>query len=79
MKANTKYEIKSTLKNTSVKVLILVGGKERKIMKASAKKIQEIIEGSKFQILDRYNHGELSINHPEQYAEMIKRLVSTIQ
>lgn len=77
MKANTKYDIKSTLKNTSAKVLILVGGKERAIMKASARKTQEIIKGSKLEILDGYYHGELSINHPEQYVEKLENLIFT--
>lgn len=77
MKANAKYEIKNTLKNTSAKVLILVGGKEREIIKASARKIQEIIAGSKLEILDKYYHGQLSINHYEEYVEKIKNLLST--
>ena len=77
MEANAKYQIKNSLRNTSAKVLILVGGKEREIMKTSARKIQEVIAGSNLEILHGYYHGQLSINYANQYVEKIESLVST--
>ena len=44
MKANSKYEIKDSLQNTNAKVLVVVGDKERPIMKKSASLIHQKIK-----------------------------------
>lgn len=75
MEANSKYEIKDTLKDTEVKAVIVVGDKERPIMKKSANKIHQMISNSRMLILPNYYHGDFSINHPEEYIEMINELV----
>lgn len=75
MKSNANYEIKETLRDTLAKVLILVGAKERNIMKKSANMIQQQINNSEIEILDKYYHGDISINHAEQYVEKINRLI----
>ena len=75
MEANSKYEIKDTLKNTKAKVLVVVGKKERSIMKKSANMINRKIETSMIEIIPNYSHGELSINNPEHYVSMINELV----
>lgn len=74
MKANTSYEIKSSLSNSNAKTLIFVGSKERPIMKKSAKLIKSKINNSKLEILDEYYHGDISINHPDEYVKKIKKL-----
>lgn len=76
MKANSKYEIKSTLEDTQAKVLIVVGDKERPIMKKSANIIHQKIIGSRIQIIPNYSHGEFSINNPAQYIKCIGELVT---
>ncbi|WP_270736810.1 alpha/beta fold hydrolase [Streptococcus anginosus] len=75
MKSNSSYELKDTLSRTRAKVLILVGSKERSIMKKSAVKIAELISNSELEILQGYYHGDISINHADDYVERVKRLV----
>ena len=75
MKSNSSYELKDTLSRTRAKVLILVGIKERSIMKKSAVKIAELIPNSELEILQGYYHGDISINHADDYVERVKRLV----
>ncbi len=75
MKSNSSYEVKDTLSHTRAKVLVLVGSKERPIMKKSATKIAELIPNSELDVLQGYYHGDISINHADDYVEMVKRLV----
>lgn len=75
MQSNSSYELKDTLSRTRAKVLILVGSKERSIMKKSAVKIAELIPNSELEILQGYYHGDISINHADDYVERVKRLV----
>ncbi|MDU3555431.1 MAG: alpha/beta hydrolase [Streptococcus anginosus] len=75
MESNSSYELKDTLSRTRAKVLILVGIKERSIMKKSAVKIAELIPNSELEILQGYYHGDISINHADDYVERVKRLV----
>ena len=75
MEANSKYEIKSTLKDTKTKVLVVVGNKERPIMKKSANIIHQKIKESKIKIIPNYSHGEFSINNPTQYINCIRELL----
>ena len=75
--ANAGYHIKSSLQSCRAKALVLVGGKERSLMKKSAEIIHQNIPGSCLEILRGYRHGELSVNHPELYVEKIVRLMGT--
>ena len=75
MEANSKYEIKDSLQNAEAKVVVAVGDKERPIMKKSANKIHQMINGSRLLILPNYYHGDFSINHPQEYVDMINELV----
>lgn len=75
MKSNSSYEIKDTLSHTRAKVLVLVGSKERPIMKKSATKIANLIPNSELEVLQGYYHGDISINHADDYVERVKRLV----
>lgn len=72
--ANAGYKMKGTLADSQAKALIIAGGKERPIIKKSARIIHEGLPGSSLKILPGYRHGELSLNHPEEYVEMIRRL-----
>ena len=74
-RSNSSYEIKDSLSKTQAKVIVLVGSKERPIMKKSAAKIANLIPGSEFEILQGYCHGDISINHADQYVERVKKLV----
>ena len=75
LKANSEYNIKSELVNATAKTIVLVGGKEQKKMRRSAEILHRTINDSKLQILDHYYHGELSLNHPRDYTELLNSLV----
>ncbi len=75
MKSNSSYEVKDTLSHTRAKILVLVGSKERSIMKKSATRIANLIPNSELEVLQGYYHGDISINHAVNYVERVKRLV----
>jgi len=77
MKANSNYKIKDTLQDTKARVLVVVGNKERPIMKKSANMINEKIRASRMEIIPKYSHGELSINNPDRYISIINELISS--
>ena len=72
LKANCTYEIKTGLAETTAKVKIVAGAKEQKSILDSAKLIYSTIPGSQMEILSDLRHGDLSINHPSQYVQMLK-------
>ena len=72
LKANVSYTIKPTLARTCAKVRIVAGSREQKRILDSAGKLREMIPRSELVILPNLNHGDLSINHPQQYAGMLK-------
>lgn len=74
MKANTSYTLKDPVRQAKGKVLISAGGKELLRMKRSAKLIHKAIKNSSLDIIPGYVHGELSISHPDRYAELMKEL-----
>ena len=74
--ANSNYCVKDTLTDCKAKVLVLVGSKEQSIMKKSAKRIADCLLTSKLEVMPNYYHGDLSINHSEQYVEKLLRLIS---
>ena len=76
MEANSKYEIKDTLQDTKARVLVIVGEKERPIMKKSADKINEKIGTSSIEVIPNYFHGELSINNPDRYISIMNELIA---
>ena len=74
IKAKLNYKIKENLINSKVKTLILIGSKERQIMKKSAYKIKSLINSSELEILEGYYHGDISINYPKEYVDRINKL-----
>jgi esterase/lipase len=78
LKSNSSYVMKSTLADATAKAVILVGGKEQKKMQRSAEILHDTIPGSKLQIHNQYYHGELSLNHPKDYVDLLTHLVSTM-
>lgn len=75
MKSNSDYRVKDDISDTQAKTLVLVGSKERPVMKKSAEKIADLISGSELEILQGYYHGDISINHADEYVRRIKRLI----
>ena len=72
LKANSTYEMKPNLAETTAKVKIVAGSREQKNILDSAKLIHNAISGSQLEILPGLSHGDLSINHPEWYVQMLK-------
>ena len=76
LQANSAYSIKPAVRNTNAKVHIVFGGKEQAAIRLSAKMLNQTIPNSTAESIPGYRHGDLSINHPVQYAQMILQLVS---
>ena len=74
LKSNSAYSIKPTLRETRAKVHIVFGSKEQASICTSGKLLNHIIPNSTLEVLPGYCHGDFSLNHPEQYAQMIGNL-----
>lgn len=71
--------MKPELAKTIAKSVILVGSKEQQKMQRSAQILHDTIPQSELQVLKQYYHGELSLNHPKDYVDLLIHLVATIQ
>lgn len=71
LKANSLYRIKPALSKTGAKVKIVAGSKEQKSIRDSAQLLHRAIPGSSLELLTGLRHGDLSINHPQRYAQML--------
>ena len=76
LQSNSSYSIKPALRDTQAKVHIVFGGKEQASIRTSGKLLNRMIPDSILEILPGYRHGDLSLNHPEQYAQMLLKLIS---
>lgn len=75
MKGNSAYRANQKLTACQAKALIIVGSKERPIIKKSAKNIRDLIPNSELVTLEGYFHGDLSINHANEYIERMENLM----
>lgn len=75
--SNGTYQLSDNIKNTTSKVLILVGSKELKIMLKSANTLNECIPNSELFVAKNMGHGELSLANYKQYVELIKKFIKT--
>ena len=71
LKANSVYTIKPSLSETTAKVKIVAGSREQKSILDSAKLLHNAIPGSQMEILPGLRHGDLSINRPEAYVQIL--------
>lgn len=76
LESNSAYFIKPALRDTQAKVHIVFGSKEQSSIHTSGKLLNHTIPGSTMEILPGYTHGDLSLNHPEQYVQMLLTLIS---
>ena len=76
LESNSAYSIKPALRDTQAKVHIVFGSKEQSSIRTSGKLLNHTIPGSTMEILPGYTHGDLSLNHPEQYAQMLLTMIS---
>lgn len=75
LKANSTYSLKASLKQTNAAVHIFVGAKDNVNVIRSSKMIHALLPSSTLKFLPDYYHGEFSLNHPEQYAETIQKIL----
>lgn len=75
--SNGTYALKDAISQTTAKVLIIVGSKELGIMKKSAHRLHECIEGSELYIAKGMKHGEMSLVHSADYARLLKAFFET--
>ena len=75
-RANGNYALKPAIKETSARVLVVVGQKELRVMRSSAQMLNEAIGGSRLFVAEGMRHGELSLRHPDDY---VKRALEFIE
>lgn len=56
----------------SLPAAIMVGERERRIMRRSARRLHEAMPGSALYVLPGMKHGELSLAHPDAYARIVR-------
>ncbi len=75
IRSNGTYKLKDGIRKSRAKALIIVGEKERAIMKKSAHLLRNNLQNSKLYVAPHLKHGELSLKHPEKYVELIQSLL----
>ena len=75
LKANTAYSIKPAISETTAQLHLFAGAKENRRILRSLDAINNAVPGSKKTVIPGLYHGEFSINHPEEYARMIGRIL----
>ncbi len=75
LESNSAYSIKPALRDTQTKVHIVFGSKEQASICTSGKLLNRMIPDSTLEVLPGYHHGDLSLNHPEQYAQRLLKLI----
>ena len=76
LKSNSAYSIKPALRDTQTKVHIVFGSKEQSPIRTSGKLLNRMIPDSTMEVLPGYNHGDLSLNHPQAYAQKLLTMIS---
>ena len=76
LQSNSAYSAKPALRNAQAKVHIVFGSREQASIRASGKLLNRMIPDSTLEVLPGYSHGELSLNHPEQYAQILLKVVT---
>lgn len=75
--SNGSYRLAHSLSRVTAKTLVIVGEKERGIMRHSAELLHEAIPGSTLHLAQGKQHGELSICSPEEYAALFLQFCGT--
>ena len=76
LQSNSAYSIKPALLNAQAKVHSVFGSKEQSSIRTSGKLLNRMIPDSTLESLPGYNHGDLSLNHPQAYAQILLTLIS---
>ena len=76
MQENMQYTLKEEIKQYSGKIHIFAGEKEIASIKKSAQYIHTAIKDSTLTYLPKMNHGEYSLNHPEEYVNHLLKIIN---
>lgn len=74
--ANVNYKLKREFSETKAKVLILIGEKDNKAVKDSSKVFFETLSGCKVFTAPQMGQGELSMNYPSRYVQVLTDLIN---
>lgn len=74
LRASILYRIRPSLSETEAVTVIITGGKEQKSMHMSQRLIHDQIKNSEVKVMEGYVHGDLSLNHAEEYVEILMEL-----
>ena len=75
LQSNSAYSIKPALRDAQAKVHIVFGSKEQSSIRTSGKLLNHTIPGSTLESLPGYRHGDLSLNHPQAYAQKLLTMI----
>ena len=75
LESNSSYSIKPALRDAQAKVHIVFGSKEQSSIRTSGKLLNRMIPDSTLESLPGYNHGDLSLNHPQAYAQKLLTMI----
>ena len=75
LESNSAYSIKPALRDAQAKGHIVFGSKERSSIRTSGKLLYHTIPGSTMEVLPGYRHGDLSLDHPQAYAQMLLTMI----
>lgn len=73
--SNVGYKVPVGLKYSKAKVMIIIGGKEMRIMDKSARKLISILPNARLYKYPGMRHGELSLARSKEYIALINRLI----
>ncbi len=76
MKANTSYALKDALRGVPAEVHVYYGSRETAEIRRSAEQIVRTLPGSRLHPLPGFRHGDLSLNHPQAYAEAVRQIIN---
>ncbi|MDD3212563.1 MAG: alpha/beta hydrolase [Eubacteriales bacterium] len=71
LRSNGAYTVPEGLAHTKAKTLIIVGEKEVRAERQSARVLEQTIHGSRLFIAPGMKHGELSLRRPEEYVQLL--------
>ena len=76
LESNSAYSVKPALRDAQAKVHIVFGSREQSSIRTSGKLLDRMIPDSTLESLPGYSHGDLSLDHPQTYAQMLLTLIS---
>ena len=76
LESNSAYSIKPALRDAQAKVHIVFGSKEQSSIRTSGKLLNRMLSDSTLEVLPGYSHGDLSLNHPQAYAQKLLTMIS---